>query len=224
MVINYIIQCRMTSKRFPGKALAPFLNKPLLEHVVNQIKKSEAHPSIILATSDDNSDDPVACYAKNLGLKVVRGSLIDVVDRFALALKSYNCDAFFRVCADSPLLLPNLFNHARSIYRDNPYDVVTNIFPRTYPVGMSVELIKTEAFLKMKQNILSRDEKEHLSKYFYNNPQSFKIHNIECNLSINQNLKLAVDEYNDIKKIELWLSDKKDKIEDLFPIKLNNIK
>ena len=221
MIINFIIQCRMTSKRFPGKVLATFLNRPLLDHVVQQIKKSKIFSSIILATSTDNTDNPLASYAKELDLKVVRGSLDNVVERYALALDSYSCDAFFRVCGDSPLLLPSLFNYAVSIYRDKRYDVITNIFPRTFPVGMSVELIKTQAFLKMKKNILSQEEKEHLSKYFYNNFSNFKIHNIECNSPIDQNLKLAVDEYNDLEKIELWLSDKKDKFENLFPIKIS---
>ena len=211
----------MTSKRFPGKVLAPFLNRPLLDHVVQQIKKSEINSSIILATSSDNTDNPLASYAKELDLKVVRGSLDNVVERYALALDSYSCDAFFRVCGDSPLLLPSLFNHAVSIYRDKRYDVITNIFPRTYPVGMSVELIKAETFLKLKNKSLSQDEKEHLSKYFYNNFNKFKIHNIECNLPIDQNLKLAIDEYNDLEKIETWLLDKKDKIENLFPIKFS---
>ena len=59
------------------------------------------------------------------------------------------------------------------------------------------------------------------SKYFYNNFNKFKIHNIECNLPIDQNLKLAIDEYNDLEKIETWLLDKKDKIENLFPIKFS---
>ncbi len=221
MIINYIIQCRMTSERFPGKVLAPFLNKPLLDHVVQQIKKTRVYSSIILATSTDNSDDPLASYAKDLDLKVVRGSLDNLVERYALALESYSCDAFFRVCGDSPLLLPNLFDHAVSIFRNKPYDLITNIFPRTYPIGMSVELIQSKIFLKTKKNIVDRDEKEHLSKHFYNNYKNFKIHNIECDAPLDQNLKLAVDEYSDLKKIESWLLTRKGKIENLFPIKIN---
>ena len=31
------------------------------------------------------------------------------------------------------------------------YDLVTNIFPRTFPRGMSVELIKTKTFLKIQK-------------------------------------------------------------------------
>ena len=219
MIINAIIQCRMTSERFPGKVLAPFLGKPLLDHIVGQVKKTNFCSSIILATSSDKADDPLSSYAKELGLEIVRGSREDVVERYALVLDHHSCDAFFRVCGDSPLLLPNLFDHAALIYKNKPYDLITNVFPRTYPVGMSVELIKTETFLRTKENIINQDEREHLSRYFYNNFKNFQIYNIECDLPVDQNFKLAIDEHSDLKKIETWLLNKKDKIENLFPIK-----
>ena len=117
MLINVIIQSRMSSKRFPGKVLAPFLDKPLFYHVVNQIKKIGIYNSIILASSTDKTDDPLTSYAKDLGLNVVKGSLDDVVERYSLALDIQKCDSFFRVCGDSPLLPPHLFNHAISIYK-----------------------------------------------------------------------------------------------------------
>jgi len=224
MIINAIIQCRMTSKRFPGKVLAPFLGKPLLDHIIEKVNKFSFCSSIILATSGDKADDPLSSYAKDLGLKIVRGSREDVVDRYASAVDCYSCDAFFRICGDSPLLLPYLFDYAASIFQNKSYDIVTNVFPRTFPVGMSVELIRTETFLKTKKDIKNQDDKEHLSRYFYRNVKNFKIHNIECDLPVDQNLKLAVDENSDLKKIESWLLTKNDKFENLFPIKLvNNI-
>ena len=220
MIINAIIQCRMTSKRFPGKVLAPFLGKPLIDHIVDQVKKTNFCSSIILATSTNKADDPLCSYAKQIGLKVVRGPLNDVVQRFALAVNQYRCDAFFRVCGDSPLLLPNLFDHAALIYKNKSYDLITNVFPRTYPVGMTVELIKTTTFLEAIEYINSQNEKEHLTRYFYNNFDNFQIYNIECDVTVDQNFKLAIDEHFDLKKIETWLLTKKDKIKNLFPIKI----
>ena len=55
MVINVIIQSRMSSKRFPGKVLSPILGKPLLEHVIDKIKNFNFYSSIILATSNDKN-------------------------------------------------------------------------------------------------------------------------------------------------------------------------
>tara|TARA_B100000902_G_C27309089_1_gene917281 strand:- start:2389 stop:3018 length:630 start_codon:yes stop_codon:yes gene_type:complete len=209
----------MTSNRFPGKVLSPFLGKPLIDHIIEKIKKTRFYSTIILATTDDKADDPLSIYAKHLGLKVVRGSQNDVVERYALVLDNYNCDAFFRVCGDSPLLLPHLFDYAVSIYENNPCDLITNVFPRTFPAGMSVELFKTETFIKTKKKIINQDEKEHLSKYFYRNSKNFLIHNIECASSIDMDFKLAVDELSDLKKIEKWVITKKSNYENLFPVK-----
>ncbi len=218
MTIKTIIQCRMTSHRFPGKILTPFLGKPVFAHVVERIKRTQFGSSIILATSDDQADDPLVAYAKYLGLEVVRGSCDDVVERFALTLNQHKCDAFFRVCGDSPLLLSFLFNRAASIYMNSSYDIVTNVFPRTFPVGMSIELIRTKTFLETKKRILKKEDKEHLTKFFYHHHKDFQIHNIECARSTDSDLKLAVDELKDLERLEAWSLSKEEEYEDLFPI------
>ena len=218
MTIKTIIQCRMTSRRFPGKVLSPFFGKPVLAHVVERIKRTQFGSSIILATSDDQADDPLVVYAKYLGLEVVRGPRDDVVGRFALTLSQHRCDAFFRVCGDSPLLLPFLFDRAASIYMNSSYDIVTNVFPRTFPVGMSIELIRTKTFLEIKKKVIDKEEKEHLTKYFYHHHKDFKICNIECAKLTDPDLKLAVDELKDLKRLEAWSLTKGEEYEDLFPI------
>lgn len=220
MIINAIIQCRMTSERFPGKVLAPILGKPILNLVIDQIRKTQINHSIILATSTDEADDPLSIYASQIGLDVIRGSRDNVVKRFTQTLHAHQCDAFFRICGDSPLLLPHLLDHAVSIYKQKKYDIITNIFPRTFPAGMSVELIKSETFLKTQEKIIDKDESEHLTKYFYNNSNSFQINNIECASTINLDYKLAIDELSDLKKVESWLLTKKDSDKNLFPIKI----
>ena len=220
MFIKAIIQCRMSSHRFPGKVLAPFLGKPILAHIVDCIKRTKINPSIILATSDEKTDDPLATYGKYLGIEVVRGPRDDVLERFAKTLKKHKCDAFFRICGDSPLLIPLLFNQAMSIYKNGSYDLVTNVFPRTFPVGMSVELIKTKRFLETKKKIVKKIDREHLTRYFYQNFKDFQIYNMKCDKSINLNYKLAVDEIKDLKRLESWFLNKGDQYENLFPIKI----
>lgn len=220
MFIKAIIQCRMSSHRFPGKVLAPFLGKPILAHIVDCIKRTKINPSIILATSDEKTDDPLATYGKYLGIEVVRGPRDDVSERFAKTLKKHKCDAFFRICGDSPLLIPLLFNQAMSIYKNGSYDLVTNVFPRTFPVGMSVELIKTKRFLETKKKIVKKIDREHLTKYFYQNFKDFQIYNMKCDKSINLNYKLAVDEIKDLKRLESWFLSKGDQYENLFPMKV----
>lgn len=208
----------MTSQRYPGKMLAPFLGKPVLAHVVDRIKISKVNPKIILATSENYTDDPLALYAKYLGIEVVRGSHNDVFSRFVLTLNKFKCDAFFRVCGDSPLLLPSLFDKAVSIFGQADYDLVTNVFLRTFPDGMSIELIKTRTFIETEKKIKNKKDQEHITQYFYSKNKEFKIHNIKCGKPFDPNLKLTLDKLEDLKKLEEWDQNRKEEYEKIFPI------
>lgn len=218
MSIIAIIQSRMTSQRYPGKMLSPFLGKPLLAHVVDRIKLSNVNLKIILATSDDYTDDPLSLYAKYLGINVVRGSLEDVMSRFLLTLTKFECDAFFRVCGDSPLLLPLLFDKAVSIYKQGDYDIVTNVFPKTFPAGMSVELIKTRTFVETEKKIKNEKDREHITQYFYDKTKNFKIYNIKCEKTLDPKLNLALDKPEDLLKLEEWDQNRREGYDKLFPI------
>jgi len=213
-----IIQSRMSSERYPGKMLAPFLGKPILYHVVERIRSSKIDLPIILATSNQVTDDPLTLYAKNLGINVVRGDLNDVVGRYKLTLSSFKCDAFFRVCGDSPLLYPLLFDTASNIFEKNNYDLVTNVYPRTFPPGMSIELIRTKTFINNEKNIVKKNDREHLTQFFYRNSKKFKIFNIKCTNPIGSQLKLSLDELKQLKNLESWYLKNKENYEKLFPI------
>jgi len=213
-----IIQSRMSSERYPGKMLAPFLGKPILYHVVERIRSSKIDLPIILATSNQVTDDPLTLYAKNLGINVVRGDLNDVVGRYKLTLSSFKCDAFFRVCGDSPLLYPLLFDTASNIFEKNNYDLVTNVYPRTFPPGMSIELIRTKTFINNEKNIVKKNDREHLTQFFYRNSKKFKIFNIKCTNPIGSKLKLSLDELEDLKTLESWYLKNTKNYEKLFPI------
>ena len=216
MSLIAIIQSRMASSRYPGKVLAPFLGKPVLAHIVKRIKASKINPKIILATSEDCTDDPLATYAKFLNIEVVRGSQDDVFRRFILTLNNFKSEAFFRVCGDSPLLLPFLFDKAANIFNKYECDLVTNIFPRTFPIGMSIELIKTQTFVEIDKKIKNKNDREHITQFFYRKEKEFKIHNIKCIKPSDQNLKLALDFPDDLKKLEEWEQNRNKNYEDLF--------
>lgn len=203
MQITAIIQARMTSQRYPGKMLAPFQGKPLLSHVVERIRACNVKMPIVLATSEDIADDPLALYGNQLGVSVERGPRDDVMGRFVRVLGKHACEAFFRVCGDSPLLIPDLFEKAVDLYIGGSYDLVTNVFPRTFPAGMSVELLGTKTFLGMEKDVVEREDREHLTRYYYRNPEKFKIHNIKCDNSFDPGLRLTVDEIQDLKRLEI---------------------
>ena len=58
-------------------------------------------------------------------------------------------------------------------------DLVTNVGVRTFPRGYSVELARAPTFAPIGQAALTDEEREHLTKVYYNHPDRFRIINIE---------------------------------------------
>jgi spore coat polysaccharide biosynthesis protein SpsF len=52
----------MSSQRFPGKVLIDVLGSPMLGHLLDRLGQCKAINGLIVATSDDSSDDSVAAY------------------------------------------------------------------------------------------------------------------------------------------------------------------
>lgn len=198
--VRAIVQARMSSERFPGKVLAPFQGRPILAHVLDRLARVLASATVI-ATSTDASDDPVEAYGRALGVPVFRGPLDNVVRRFQLCVEAYPCEWFFRVCADSPLLDPALVS--RLLEQAAPQvDLVTNTFPRTFAKGLSLELIRTRTFAGLDDGRLSIDEREHITKVYYDNPGQFRIVNVICQEPADPDASLAIDTIQDLLTLE----------------------
>ena len=192
------VQARMASVRFPGKALAPLAGKPVIEHVLWRIVQAVASDRIVLCTSRQIADDPLAGFVSGLGVSVYRGPVENVVRRFQNALKEYPCERFFRVCGDSPLLDPGLF--ARFLAVGGNPDLVTNTFPRTFPKGQSLELIRAATFSPLRSDLMVESEREHPTEFYYDDDSGFEIVNIENENPMSENV--AVDTIEDLRRIE----------------------
>jgi spore coat polysaccharide biosynthesis protein SpsF (cytidylyltransferase family) len=191
----------MSSRRFPGKVLAPLDGKPLLAHLVDRLKRVASADSIVLATSDHRSDDPLAAYVPRLGISLFRGPLDNVFERFRLCLDRYPCDGFYRISADSPMLDVNLLSRlAEKMAPD--IDLVTNVFPRTFPKGHSVELLNSGRFARLDSVLLSAEEQEHLTKVYYNHPERFRIVNVSSGDPALAAMNYCVDTLEDLRRLE----------------------
>ena len=73
-----IIQARSTSTRLPSKVLLPIESIPMVVFQLKRVKRSKQIDSIVLATSDQKSDDTLARTVEAEGFKVFRGDLEDV--------------------------------------------------------------------------------------------------------------------------------------------------
>src|SRR5262245_39785809 len=203
LTIRAFIQARMSSRRFPGKVLAPLNGQPIIVRVISQIAQTLPKEQITVATSTEQSDDPLAFYVQQIGVSVYRGPLENVFERFQLCLKEYPCSWFFRVCADSPLLDNNLLKTMLRYANDDRTDLVTNAQVRTFPRGCSLEMINSETFARIEPSQLqSADQKEHVTRVFYDHPEDFEIINIESGDQELAKLSWAVDTLEDLWRLE----------------------
>lgn len=202
MRVRCIIQARMDSHRLPGKVLVPIRGVPILARVVDSINKCENLDSPIVATTSRSLDRPIYDFCLANGISVFRGSKDDVLGRLVATALSWKLDALVRICADSPLINGELITFGVDTFLKSRVDLVTNVFPRTFPKGQSVEVIKTQALSKISGlEDCGIEHKEHVTRYFYDNHRQFKILNFSKN-SDSDWANFAVDTIHDLRRIE----------------------
>jgi spore coat polysaccharide biosynthesis protein SpsF len=197
-----VVQARMSSSRFPGKVLASLNGTPILAHVLNRLALATPLTEVLVATSDRRSDDPVAAYAPTLGVEVVRGPLDDVLERFRVCARLRRREWIGRVNADSPLLDAAVVRRVLEARAGEPVDLVTTVFPRTFPIGHNVELIRTDALMRLRDDELTPEDREHVTRFFYRHPDRFSIRNIESGEEPGSGESLAVDTLDDLRRLE----------------------
>lgn len=175
-----LIQARMTSRRLPGKVLKPLAGRAILEHLYAAATTVLPTHHVHVATSKEVADDEIERFCMARGIRVYRGPLDDVTARLQGALKASGAKAFFRICADSPFYDPAAMMRAMEVYAAKECDLVTNVFPRSFPKGRSVELARASTFLALDTGKLTSDEREHVFQHYYANPEKFRIENFSA--------------------------------------------
>ena len=121
-MILAVLQARMSSSRFPGKVLKPLLGEPMLFRQIERIRRCKNIDDIVVATSTDASDQPLADACAARGVNVARGSLGDVLDRFVTAARPFAPDAVVRLTGDCPLADPDVIDAVVARYRNETFD------------------------------------------------------------------------------------------------------
>ena len=192
-----IIQARCGSKRLKRKVFKRINNQMIIERVINQLKKSKKITNILVATSKYKQDDDIEKFFLSKKIKFFRGSLNNVALRFLEVSKIYNLKKFIRVSCDSPFLDHKLIDHGINLSKKSNFDIITNVFPRTYPKGLSFEIIK-KSIIEKYLGKFSNHEKEHVTTYFYKNFNHFKIYNFFASQNFSK-INLCVDTEDDLK-------------------------
>ncbi len=192
----------MSSSRLPGKALRAMGNMTLVEWVLRRAESVGI--KVVLATSYKLDDDKLAHHVESLGFSVFRGSLDNVLERGLLAAEFFGFDYFFRICGDRPFFDLEEMDRMLGIIlseKRKGSDLISTL-ASNLPKGLTTELVKTTALKRILEqtNLLDRHF-EHMTLYFYENPQKFRIHKYNSEYESDQTICLAVDSVEDYKKL-----------------------
>ncbi|WP_424231338.1 cytidylyltransferase domain-containing protein [Actinophytocola sp.] len=201
MRVNAVIQARLSSARLPGKVLRPLGGRSVLSWVIRAAQETHNVDTVILATSDDADDDPVADEAARWGASVVRGPLDDVLARYTMAVREHPCDAVVRLTADCPLHDPALIAQLVGMWTADPsLDHVSNIVVRRFPRGLDAELVRA-AVLEEQDRVATGGHREHVTSNIYTQPDVYRCAGVVTGVD-NSDLRVTLDTEEDAKLLD----------------------
>ncbi len=176
MTVAAVIQARMTSTRLPGKVLLRAAGREMLAHQIDRVRHARTVGAICIATTTNPDDDPVADLAGREQVALFRGSEHDVLDRFAKAAAHVDADIAVRLTGDCPLTDPEIIDAVVGVFRAArpPVDYASNSFPRTWPIGLDVEVASMAALRTAAAEAEDPYDREHVMPFLYRHPERFR--------------------------------------------------
>ena len=174
-----IIQARNGSTRLPGKVMRLVSGRPVVAWVVDRVRAAAMVNEVLVATTADAQDDAMAGMLSDSGVKVLRGSTLDVLDRYYKAAREAKAENVVRITADCPLIDAKVIDGVLEVFFKSGCDYAGNVLSRTYPDGQDVEVFSFRVLERAWREAKFPREREHVTIYFREHPEIFKISNLK---------------------------------------------
>ena len=198
MRVAAIVQARMGSTRLPGKVLAPLGGRSILARVTSRLARCRSIDEVVVATTDQAADDPLAAAAHALGVSVVRGSCDDVLARYLRAARCVEADVIVRVTADCPLIDPGVVDLVVAALVARPaVDYASNTHRRPFPRGLDCEAFHRDTLERIARLATSSPAREHVTAFVLEQPQLFRVRQVVSDRD-DSDLRLTVDTPDDL--------------------------
>lgn len=197
-----IIQARMSSSRFPGKMMTCLNGSmPLIEYLYERCRNSSVK-NILIATSEDKSDDELYDYCKKNNISVMRGSLNNVLERYIQAAESTGADYIVRVCGDTPFVDISLTDVFLGILIYEKLDYVS-ADRRTCSSAFYSETVTLRALKEARSLTDNKEDFEHVTKYIIDHREEFlvKFLDVRLNPAFMKGLRLTIDYFSDLQLV-----------------------
>jgi len=191
------IQARMSSTRFPGKVIEPLQGLPMIVFMVQRARQATLVDDVMVLTSTDASDDLLADTVRADGIGVHRGSLEDVLKRFADAAAVERATEIVRLTGDCPLIDPTIIDAVIQSRRDAGAEYSSNVDPPTFPDGLDVECFTRAVLERANTEAKTIPEREHVTPWMRNDATGLSRANYQA-LADFSHIRLTVDYPDDL--------------------------
>lgn len=162
MVVGFLITARLKSKRLPKKVLLDLAGRPAICHMLDRIRRAKRVNKIVICTSTNPQDDPLAQIAVQEGVSCYRGSEDDVLARLYGAAVKHGVDYVVNITADCPLVDPAHIDRIVKAYESTNADLIST---SQLPAGQRPYGIKVDALGRVYE-IKAESDTEVWEEYF----------------------------------------------------------
>ena len=191
----------MSSTRLPGKVMKPLLGREMILHQIDRILRSKKIDKLIVATSQEPEDDPLAEILGMNNIEYYRGNLDNVLERFYNAAALYHPKHVVRLTGDCPLTDPDVIDNTIAFYLDGDFDYVSNCVEPSFPDGLDLEIFSFSALKEAFEKATLPSHLEHVTPFINKQPERYKagVYKNPADLS---HMRWTVDEPEDFQFVE----------------------
>ncbi len=197
------IACRAYSSRLFGKPMQRVGNRPILTHLLEQMKMAKRLDEVVLAISEGPDAGLFVEYAKEHGYQYVIGAGRDVQYRLIMAAESVGADVILRNTSENPFIYWENLDEVITAHIEHGNDITVT---EKLPIASFVEVISLDALKKAHDLGDERTRSELVTLYFAEHLDQFQIERIAPPPELaHPEIRFAVDDPLDLVMIRrIW--------------------
>jgi len=209
--VGFLIVARLKSRRLPLKLLLRIAEKEIIRHVIYRAKNTYCVNNVILCTSTNNQDAPLARISLEENIYCYNGSGADVLQRMYEAAIFYGLDAFININADNPLFCIHHANRIADALRQNKEIDFVHI--PELPIGSACYGLRTSTVGALCD--IKKETNTGMWVPYVNRPDFFNVLKMEATPGYTFDARLTLDEPADYEFIHALHKEAKISISEL---------
>jgi spore coat polysaccharide biosynthesis protein SpsF len=197
MRIVATIEARMAATRLPGKVMLPLAGAPMLQRLVERVRRARRVDEVVVATTVNPHDAIIADLCARIGCNAHRGSVEDITLRLLEAARG--ADVIVQITGDCPLVDPEHIDRTLQLLLDQKADYASNsLHECTFPLGFDVRAFTMDALTRAHASTSDPIDRVHGSYFIHRRPDLFRLAGWEAPADQHwPELRLTVDEPTD---------------------------